>query len=102
MRWAVPLLSRTKGRVGRVPGGTAVIVRLLGGPFAGRVLETAGADLRGATRMDVTLNEATLSGADLSGVDLSTARGLTHEQVRLARTDQRTLLPPNLRDFKGQ
>ncbi|MFD5878476.1 pentapeptide repeat-containing protein [Streptomyces yangpuensis] len=73
--------------------------------------DLTGADLTGADLFDANLTAAVLArvdftGADLTGanltdahlwgVDLSTAKGLTQDQLHSARTNERTLLPPNL------
>jgi len=49
------------------------------------------ADLRGAN-----LKEGTLAGADLRGADLSTSQGLTEAQLKNAKIDNTTKLPPSL------
>ena len=43
------------------------------------------------------LGGARLDGADLLGADLTDATGLTWEQIRLARKDNRTRLPASLK-----
>ena len=52
-----------------------------------------GEQLEDANLTGAGLSGANLSGANLSGVDLSEVIGLTPEQIRKARIDDRTVLP---------
>lgn len=54
------------------------------------------ADLRQATFLGTVLTGAILLNADLRAVDLGAATGLTAEQVRQAKIDDRTELPPGI------
>ncbi len=54
------------------------------------------AELRGAKLDDARLHKAVLVGADLRGTDLSNAVGLTSKQIREAKGDRHTKLPPGV------
>ena len=56
-----------------------------------------GAILRDAHLEDAYASEARLDGADLLGADLTGAFGLTWEQIKTARKDNRTRLPNDLK-----
>lgn len=51
------------------------------------------ADLQGSNLQWANLSEAILTKANLKGANLSNARGLTKEQIELAITDKKTILP---------
>ena len=55
-----------------------------------------GAKLRNANLQGAFLGGARFDGADLLGADLTDANGLTWEQLKLARKDNRTRLPAYL------
>ncbi|CRK57874.1 hypothetical protein [Alloactinosynnema sp. L-07] len=54
------------------------------------------ADLRLATLRDTVLTNAVLVNTDLRGTDLSGAIGLTAEQIRRAKLDERTKMPAGI------
>ena len=74
---------------------------LQGADFDGANLRQADlrrANFEGATFKGANLGGAILKGTRLQGAHLSQAIGLTREQLAQAVTDQKTQLPPNLRD----
>ena len=58
----------------------------------------SGADLSLANLSGANLSGANLPGANLSGANLSGAKGLTHEQIEIAITDESTMLPDYLKE----
>lgn len=55
-----------------------------------------GAQLQGAWLARSVLRNANLDGANLENADLTEAVGLTSEQLRRARINEKTILPPSL------
>ena len=55
-----------------------------------------GAHLQGAWLARSVLKNANLDGANLENADLSEAGGLTTEQLKRARLNENTILPPYL------
>lgn len=76
---------------------------LAGAHFYGSMLKNTdltGAHLSQAIFVRCDLDDAQLHGADLKGVDMSTVRGLTADQIRVAKTDDDTRLPKYLREAR--
>ena len=70
------------------------VIILRGADLSGANLDDA--DLSGDTLNGANLSGASLRNADLRGADLTRAKGLSQEQVNLARGDKDTKLPEGI------